>query len=80
MDYVYYHFKTRDVSETWDTAQIEQYLRGTGLFPADSFTTQNPFLSLSLLCVRHAGIPPFAWILGIGRSYVYYSKRAFILQ
>ena len=52
MDYVYYHFKTRDISETWDTAQIEQYLRGTGLFPADSFTTQNPFLSLSLLCVR----------------------------
>ena len=49
MDYVYYHFKTDSISETWNTAEIEQYLRGTGLFPADRFTAQNPFLSLSLM-------------------------------
>ncbi|MBR5362291.1 MAG: hypothetical protein IK134_03050 [Oscillospiraceae bacterium] len=32
MDYVYYHFKTRDISETWDTAVIEDFLRSTGCF------------------------------------------------
>lgn len=52
MDYVYYHFKTGSISETWDTAKIEQYLRSTGLFPADRFTAQNPFLSLSLMNVK----------------------------
>lgn len=52
MDYVYYHFKTRDISETWDTAVIEDFLRSTGLFPADRFTSQKPFLSLSLMHVK----------------------------
>ena len=37
MDYVYFHFRTRDISETWDTAAIEDFLRSTGLFPADQF-------------------------------------------
>ena len=52
MDYVYYHFKTGDISETWGTAEIERYLRSTGLFPADSFTSQEPFLSISLMHVK----------------------------
>ncbi len=52
MDYVYFHFRTRDISETWDTAAIEDFLRGTGLFPADTFTSQKPFLSISLMCVK----------------------------
>jgi hypothetical protein len=52
MDYVYYHFKTGSISETWDTAVIEDFLRGTGLFPADRFTSQNPFLSISPMCVK----------------------------
>ena len=52
MDYVYYHFRTRDISETWDTAVIEDFLRSTGLFPADTFTSQNPFLSISPMCVK----------------------------
>ena len=52
MDYVYFHFRTDSISETWDTAVIEQYLRSTGLFPEDSLTSQNPFLSISLLCVK----------------------------
>ncbi len=52
MDYVYFHFRTRDISETWDTAAIEDFLRGTGLFPADTFTSQNPFLSISPMFVK----------------------------
>ena len=52
MDYVYYHFKSGDIAKTWSTAKIEQYLRSTGLFPADRFTAQKPFLSLSLLHVK----------------------------
>lgn len=52
MDYVYFHFRTRDISETWDTAAIEDFLRSTGLFSADRFTSQNPFLSISLMCVK----------------------------
>ena len=52
MDYVYYHFKTGDISETWGTAEIERYLRSTGLFPADLFTSQEPFLSISLMHVK----------------------------
>lgn len=52
MDYVYYHFETNRISETWDTALIEDYLRSTGLFPEDRFTSQKPFLSISLMCVK----------------------------
>lgn len=52
MDYVYFHFRTRDISETWDTAAIEDFLRSTGLFPADRFKSQNPFLSISPMCVK----------------------------
>ena len=52
MDYVYYHFKTNRISETWDTALIEDYLRSTGLFQGDRFTSQRPFLSLSLMNVK----------------------------
>ena len=52
MDYVYYHFKTGCISETWNTAVIEDFLRQTGLFPADRFTLQQPFLSIGLMCVK----------------------------
>ncbi len=52
MDYVYYHFKTGNISETWDTAAIEAFLRSTGLFPAEKLTSQHPFLSISLMCVK----------------------------
>ena len=52
MDYVYFHFRTQNISETWDTAVIEDYLRKTGLFPAEKFTSQRPFLSFSLMCVK----------------------------
>ena len=52
MDYVYYHFRTGSISETWDTAKIEQFLHSTGLFPADSLTSQSPFLSISLMNVK----------------------------
>ena len=52
MDYVYYHFRTNSLSETWNTAEIEAFLRSTGLFQGDRFTTQNPFLSISLMNVK----------------------------
>ena len=52
MDCVYYHFKTHDISETWNTAEIEAYLHQTGLFPGDALTAQNPFLDISLLNVK----------------------------
>ena len=53
MDCVYYHFKTRNISEKWNTAAIEDFLCGTGLFPDDSFTSQKPFLSISLMNVKN---------------------------
>ena len=53
MDCVYYHFKTRNISEKWNTAAIEAILHGTGLFPDDSFTSQKPFLSISLMNVKN---------------------------
>lgn len=49
MDCVYYHFKTRNISEKWNTAEIEAFLHGTGLFPADELNAQEPFLSISLM-------------------------------
>ena len=52
MDYVYYHFRTADISAAWNTTEIEAYLRSCGLFPPDRFTSQKPFLSISLLCVK----------------------------
>ena len=52
MDYVYYHFKTNSISETWNTGIIEVFLHSTGLFQEDRFTSQRPFLSISLMCAR----------------------------
>ena len=51
MEYVYYHFRTDSISDAWDTAEIEAYLRSTGLFPADRFVSQRPFLSIGLMLV-----------------------------
>lgn len=52
MDYVYFHMKTGSPAEHWDTAEIEAFLRGTGLFPADRFVSQHPFLSIGLMYVK----------------------------
>ena len=52
MEYLYYHFCAGDLSQTWRTAEIERYLQSTGLFPADSFTSQKPFLDIGLLHIR----------------------------
>lgn len=52
MEYVYYHFRTNSISETWNTGIIEDFLRSTGLFQGDRFTAQKPFLSLSLMHVH----------------------------
>lgn len=52
MEYVYYHFKTGSIAEAWDTAEIEAFLRSTGLFPADRFVSQRPFLSIGLMHVE----------------------------
>lgn len=53
MDYVYYHFRTNNISETWNTGIIEDFLRQTGLFPPDRFVSQQPFLSIGLMCVSN---------------------------
>ena len=52
LDYVYYHFRTDDIHEVWDTGKIEAFLKSTGLFSENSFTSQRPFLSVSLMCVK----------------------------
>lgn len=53
MDCVYYHFKTRNISEKWNTAEIGDFLCSTGLFPDDSFTSQKPYFSISLMNVKN---------------------------
>ena len=52
MEYLYFHFCSDDLQQTWRTAEIEQYLHGCGLFPADALTAQNPFLDIGLLHIR----------------------------
>ena len=53
MDYVYYHLKTNSISEKWNTEEIEAYLSQCNLFPSEqkhnSFTSEKPFLSISLI-------------------------------
>ena len=55
MEYVYYHFKTNNISEKWKTSEIEAFLQGCGLFSSDrkqiAFNSQKPFLSITLLNV-----------------------------
>lgn len=55
MEYVYYHLKTNSISEKWNTGEIEAYLSQCDLFPSEhkhnSFTSENPFLSISLMNV-----------------------------
>ena len=57
MDYVYYCFKTKNISEKWNTAEIETFLHNCGLFSAEqkqgTFTSQTPFLSISLMNVSN---------------------------
>ena len=49
MEYVYYHLKTNSLSEKWNTAEIEEYLRDSGLDKEEgkqSYVMIQPFLSV----------------------------------
>ena len=49
MEFVYYHLKTNSLSEKWNTAEIEDYLRNCGMnreAGKPSFVMNQPFLSV----------------------------------
>ena len=53
--YSYYSFKTDCLSNTWETVEIENYLCSFSIFIEKgngTFTSQNPFLSISLMKVK----------------------------
>lgn len=53
--YHYYYIKTDCRSNTWDTAEIQEYLRSCMIFtenPNGIFVSQNPFLDISLMKVK----------------------------
>ena len=56
MDYVYYHFKTADIPQTWNTAEIEAFLQEFPIFAEykndGAFQSKEPFLCVHLMNVR----------------------------
>ena len=49
MEYVYYHLKTNSLSEKWNTAEIEDYLKNCGMSREagkPSYVMTQPFLSV----------------------------------
>ena len=55
MEFVYYHLKTNSLSEKWNTAEIEDYLRSCGMNREPgkpSFVMSQPFLSVFPLNVN----------------------------
>lgn len=55
MEYVYYHLKTGSFAEKWNTAEIEEYLRDSGLDKEEgkqSYVMIQPFLSVFPLNVN----------------------------
>ena len=49
MEFVYYHLKTNSLSEKWNTAEIEDYLKSCGMNREDgksSYRMTQPFLSI----------------------------------
>lgn len=52
--YNYYYIKTDCRSSTWDTIEIENYLRTFSIFKESNgiFRSKNPFLDISLMKVK----------------------------
>ena len=54
--YCYFCVKTDCLTNTWDTAEIRQFLNSLGIFTenyAGHFRCQSPFISLSLMKVKN---------------------------
>lgn len=54
--YCYFYVKTDCLTNTWDTAEIRQFLNSLGIFTekyAGHFCRQSPFISLSLMKVKN---------------------------
>lgn len=53
--YNYYYMKTDCRSNTWDTIEIQEFLRSLNMFEEKQngiFSSQNPFINISLMKVK----------------------------